>query len=112
MHVNKLFQSHLIRHTLLFLVDHLRGKIRPRIARVYIVPPARGFLESAETFISEARGGALSFPGFNGVLSVLTWVKMRLYLMFFSAVFEDSATRKGTEIPIFCIWSCVAVVTV
>lgn len=27
---------------------------------------ARGSLESAETFISEAKGGALSFPGFNG----------------------------------------------
>lgn len=32
---------------------------------MYIVPPARCSLESAETFISEARGGALSFPGFK-----------------------------------------------
>ncbi len=65
-------------------MNHLRGKIRPKIARVYIEPPARGSLESAETFISEARGGALSFPGFNGEhFFVLTWVGMRLYLMFF-----------------------------
>lgn len=33
---------------------------------VYVVPAARGSLESAETFISEARGGVLSFPGLNG----------------------------------------------
>lgn len=31
-----------------------------------IINPARGSLESAETFISEARGGALSLPGFSG----------------------------------------------
>lgn len=55
-----------ILYTKLFLVYDLRGNIRRRMARVYIVPPARGSLESAETFISEARGGALSFPGFNG----------------------------------------------
>lgn len=49
-----------------------------------IVPPARRSMESAETFISEARGGALSFPGFNGeILWVLTWVKMSLYFTFF-----------------------------
>ena len=50
----------------LFLVSLLGENIKSRMARVYNVPPARGSLESAETFISEARGGALSFPGFNG----------------------------------------------
>lgn len=34
------------------------------MAREYIL--AFGSLESAETFISGAKGGALSFPGFNG----------------------------------------------
>lgn len=49
-----------------FSVYLLRDNIRPRVARVPIINPARGSLESAETFISEARGGALSLPGFSG----------------------------------------------
>lgn len=79
MHVHQNLESlSIIFYKAVFGVS-LVGDIRPWIARVYIIHPARGSLESAETFISEARGGALSFPGFNGeCLSVLTWVKMRL----------------------------------
>lgn len=63
---------------------------------MYIVPPARGSLESAETFISEARGGALSFPGFNGKsVWAHIWAKMRLYLVFFMQLLRTVQTERG-----------------
>lgn len=83
-----------ILYTKLFLVYRLRRIIRPRMARECIVHPARGSLESAETFISEARGGALSFPGFNGEDSWSSRGKMKLYLMFFLQLLKMVRTER------------------
>lgn len=86
------------------------------MARECIVHPARGSLESAETFISEARGGALSFPGFNGEDSWSSWGKMKLYLMFFLQLLKMVRTERDgnpcVSTHFLLIWSCCAVVIV
>lgn len=53
------------------------------------MPPVRGSLQSAETFISEARGGALSFPGFNGDSRGPHMGQRETLFNVFYAAFED-----------------------
>lgn len=74
---------------------------------VNVVPPARGSLESAETFISEARGGMLSFPGFNGDhLWVRTWVQMKPYsVVFFWGNRQEAEISSFSHVP-FLICNC------
>lgn len=53
-------------------------------------------------FISKARGGALSFPGFNGEsLLVLTCAKMSLKVFFFFSAAFSGQRREGEEICVF-----------
>lgn len=91
-----------------FSVYLLKDNIRPRVARVAIINPARGSWKVQRHLLVKPEVVHCHFLVLMEQVSVLTCVKLYLTFFFlFPIDFENSANRNGAEVHIFYIFPLI-----